>query len=707
MVRCQKCNTKLQAKARFCNKCGFSRVDIDETKPLSSSDAPQSLPQSNPASEPVSLSDTPQPTIFAETSGPFVEPAASTSTILPDNPNPITPSGEQNQGQAEIDNIPTQTMVVVSLTVNRAWTNAEIDNIPTQTMAEPAQSTPSPGPNRTIRTTKSSKRPANPAIPAQQDTVGQLPGKSRAIRWLVHKGLQRSLRSAFQFRRARGVGRGRRHRIRRQYQQSTVAPVQSTQDHPASTGNVDQLPTQQVPVVDIKSQLNLNGTYTPLRSSSESFAATSRMAERWRNSWRDRQRDEAGSAEGVSRGQSSVAIPLMARQNSRRATMSNNQKQGGRYKELGFWITVFLMVCLVAGLAVYIISIYLPNAVSGAAHVVPPSETAQPALSLQGPQSATIKQAQTLILHGEQFGANDTITFLLDGSTPIKDENGKIISVKASNAGRFDVSIPIQGSDWSADSHYILAVDDRTKQNAYLNIVVSPASTPEVTSPNLALSMQGKPVIKLTFNAVVGQGDPNQRRVTLTNTSRSPLHWTAMANAVHNLSWLLINDNHTSGNLNIGGTDSVGIGVLTAGLKSKPLTDPYTGQIVFTINGQEQLTLPVELQVADPQPEIVFSPNPVVALLGAGKTCQLTALTLINLGNSFINWTLVPYDQNTKDRIQFMANGQIVTQGTLAPSGESGDTKILNLQCNGVSAGDTYKFTMYAGSASWLVTIFI
>jgi len=117
--------------------------------------------------------------------------------------------------------------------------------------------------------------------------------------------------------------------------------------------------------------------------------------------------------------------------------------------------------------------------------------------------------------------------------------------------------------------------------------------------------------------------------------------------------------------------------------------------------------LPVELQVADPRSEIVFSPNPVTALLGAGNTCQLTALILTNLGNSFINWTLVPYDPSTKDRIQFIANGQAVTQGVLTTSGNSGDTQILNLKCNGVSAGNTYKFTMYAGNANWPVTIFI
>jgi hypothetical protein len=391
----------------------------------------------------------------------------------------------------------------------------------------------------------------------------------------------------------------------------------------------------------------------------------------------------------------------------RRTAVSNKQKQSGRNKKLGFWISVFVRVCLIGGLGAYIISTYVPKSASDRAHVVPPGETSQAVLSLQGPETATIKQGQILTLHGEHFGANATITFLLDSATPIKDENGKIISVRASNSGGFDVLIPIEESDWPADPHSIQAVDNETKQDAYLNIVVSPASTPEAMSQNLALSMQGKPVKKLTFNAVVGQGNPKQQRVTLTNTSGLLLHWTASANADHNLSWLVIDDNHTAGNLDISGTDSIGISVLMAGLKNNPPAHPYTGQIVFTINGQEQLTLPVELQVADPRSEIVFSPNPVTALLGAGNTCQLTALILTNLGNSFINWTLVPYDPSTKDRIQFIANGQAVTQGVLTTSGNSGDTQILNLKCNGVSAGNTYKFTMYAGNANWPVTIFI
>jgi hypothetical protein len=43
---------------------------------------------------------------------------------------------------------------------------------------------------------------------------------------------------------------------------------------------------------------------------------------------------------------------------------------------------------------------------------------------------------------------------------------------------------------WSAAPHYIQALDNRTEQNANLNLVVSPTSVPEATSKKLALSLQ-------------------------------------------------------------------------------------------------------------------------------------------------------------------------------------------------------------------------
>ena len=381
----------------------------------------------------------------------------------------------------------------------------------------------------------------------------------------------------------------------------------------------------------------------------------------------------------------------------------NDQIQGTRNKRPGFWISISLMMCLNVGLAAYIVSTYLSNPASSTTRISSVGGSAQPTLSLQAPQSATIKQGQTLILHGEQFRSNDPISFLLDFTLPIKDKNNQTISVRASSKGSFDVSIPIQGSDWSANTHSIDGVDNLTRQNAYLTVIVSPASAPVATSQNLALSLQGKPVTALTFQAVARQGNPAQQRVTLTNISGSPLSWTATASADHDLNWLVIDDNHLAGNLGIGDTDSIGISALITALTSSH----YTGQIVFTINGQEQLTLPVELQVVDAQPEMVFTPNPAVATLGPGNTCTPTTFTLINFGHTFLHWTLVPHDSATTNHLQFIANGQPMTQGDLASSGTPGDTQVLNLQCNSVLAGESYQFTVYAANTSWPVTITI
>lgn len=366
-----------------------------------------------------------------------------------------------------------------------------------------------------------------------------------------------------------------------------------------------------------------------------------------------------------------------------------------------FWIIVSVILCLIVVFGAYIASTYLANPSSGTTRV---AGSIQPTLSLRGPLSATVQQGQTLTLHGEQFRSNDPISFLLDFALPIKDKYNRKVSIRSSGQGSFDVSIPIQGSDWSVNAHTIEGIDNRTKQHAYFTVVVSPAGSPVSTSQNLALSMQGQPVTALTFQAVAGQGDPDQQRITLTNTSGAPLSWTATANADHDLSWLVIDDNHLSGNLDIDGTDSIGISVITAALKSNP--HPYTGQIVFTINGQEQLTLSVALHVVDAPSEIIFTPNPAIATLGPGNTCQATTFTLINVGSTFVSWTLVPFD-DTKDHVQFMANGQPITQGVLASSGTPGDTQILTLQCSGVVAGNSYQFTMYTGDTNWLVTITI
>jgi hypothetical protein len=426
------------------------------------------------------------------------------------------------------------------------------------------------------------------------------------------------------------------------------------------------------------------------------FDGTSKAAEHWRQSWRDRQRAEAGPAENVSRGHAAVPMPLMAMQQSlarMRAIIIANKEQDGQTRNLGFWITILLMVCLIGGLGAYIISSYIPSSPFGAAQIAPPAGSAQPSLVLEGVQPAAIVMGQSLHLHGAHFGANDPITFLRDTTQTIVDASGRNISVQANDQGIFDATIPV-GNDWTAGTHVIQALDNHTNQFTYLTIEVRPAGTPVKTSSDLALTLNGQPLQRLSFKAVVGQGDPSQR-FTLANTSGAPLKWSAEAIANNNLAWLVINDNHTSGTLNIAGTDTISVSAITTGLNSK---QPYTGQIIFTINDREQLTLPVQLVVQDAPAELIFSPDPIVAHWIAGGTCQSGAsLTLINLGEQGITWKLA-----TNSHLHFSS-----VQGTLAPSDQSSSTQVLTLTCSGVQVGDSYTITLYANNAQWAEQIFI
>ena len=477
---------------------------------------------------------------------------------------------------------------------------------------------------------------------------------------------------------------------------STMPPRQPPPAH-----DLDMLPTSHLPSTNGQNGL-VDEPTRPLLSP-ESFNATSKAAEHWRNSWRDRQYAEAGPAENVSRGHAAVPMPLMAMQHSfaRMRAIAARANKDGRSTNFRFWITLFLMICIIAGLGAYIVSSYLPNSPFGAARVVPPANTAQPSLILQGKSNGTFAIGSTIHLHGDHFGPTHTITFLLDTASPITGTGGKQISTRADSQGAFDVALTI-GSDWTTGTHTIEAVDNSGNQDAYLTIQVVPAGTPVTTSPDLSVTTDGKPVHTLTFNAVAGQPNPAPQPITITNTSRAQLKWSAVASADKNLSWLSINDHNTFGVLDISQTATLLISVNIVGLTSNP-KKPYTGQIVFTINDKEQLTLPVQLQITDATPEMVFSPSPLIAQLGAGKTCGTnTTLTLINLGTAYIDWTVKP-DLNISNNISFVdkATFKLKESGQLAPSGQQGDTQVLTLQCNAIQVGRQYHVSVYANGMSW------
>jgi hypothetical protein len=453
------------------------------------------------------------------------------------------------------------------------------------------------------------------------------------------------------------------------------------------------------PIEVVKGQAGIIQAFSSDREVSESIVATSKAAQRWRESWRSRQRAEAGPATGVSRGQAAVPEPLLVMQQSiarMRAIILPKPNKQRKSASIGFWAAVFLMGCIILGLGAYILSTYQSTSNTHlTANIASSTKTQQPSLVVSGTPIASIAQGQTLRVHGAHFDVGDPILFILDTNISVSGADGRQLTVTTSNQGTFDATIPVPAA-WTAGTHTLEAEDNRTGQVAYLDITVAVGGTPTTTSDSLALSAQGTPITQLTFNGVAGQDNPPEQRITLTNKTNSPFTWTATAVSNNNLSWLVIGDGYGGNQLNADGTDSIGVSVLLAGLKSS--TKPYTGHIIFainTLNGSEQLTLPVELLVTATPTEMVFSPNPIVGILSAGGTCQPgSSLTLINLGTSFITWNVNP-DASAQSHIHF--NGQPTLQGQLQP----GATVELALTCINVQAGQSYHMTISANGKSW------
>jgi zinc-ribbon domain len=398
--------------------------------------------------------------------------------------------------------------------------------------------------------------------------------------------------------------------------------------------------------------------------STESIAATSKAAEHWRTSWRNRQLTEASPARGVSQAM-----------------------------DFSFWVTMILMLMLLCGLGAYSISTYLPGT-QLASQLVPLIDGPQPTLTLVGTKSTIVIAGQTLHLHGEHFGINDAIMFVL--------ETASIGSpVQSTLQGTFDASVTIP-SNWLVGAYALEAQDNRTGKHAFLDIQVLPDTT---TMDTTALSLedaQGNPLTSLAFTSMVSKGDPQKQPIYLKNTSDTPLSWTVTAIADKNLGWLLVDGSTTSGILKARGTTSVTISVITVGLK----IGSYTGHVILTVSSREQVILPITLTVVDTTVEVVITPNPIVAILQPRGICQPILFTLVNLSNTAsIRWDVkgdAPYDQQ-----HIALNGRPEAEGSLSPSGQEKNTAVLKVSCSGVRPGVVYKITVYYNDTQVHVPIII
>jgi Double zinc ribbon len=684
-----------------------SPADLPQRNTLQPAYSPEPATSAIPlnSSSPANAPETPEHTIQPETSRPANSPTASSSAKAESISN--TPT--QSLGEPSV---PARTPGLIRPIAPKSPARSVIPSSPdtpgTATATQQSkQIQTSPGYPISVPPTKVSS-PAKPQTQQRSSPSYNLPGV-RTQDKKQNADLETHQHQVSPPKQVSGdiAQRDRQEQIARN-QMTPVAPISRQM---SSTYDLDELPTSVLSTEHINGQNDLGDTPTMDLLSPESFVATSKAAEHWRKSWLDRQYAEAGPAENVSRGQASVPMPLMAKRQSfarmRAIARNNKQQQEKRRINFGTWITIFLMICLIGGLGAYIILSYLPNSPFGTTREMPPANATQPTLTVLGTTSQTVKIGQTIQLHGEHFGANHTITFLLDTTTPIVDASGKIISIHANSQGTFDTALSI-GSNWTTGSHSIEAVDNGSNRNASMTVQVIPAGTPATSSTELSVTMDNKAVQMLTFKAVIGQTNPGPQRITITNKSSAPLKWTAAASSSNNLNWLNINDNNTFGQLDISQPHDILISVNIVGLNSTP-KKPYTGQIVFTINDNQLLTVPVQLWISDATPEMVFSPYPIIAQIGKGNTCNPgVTLTLINLGTVAISWAVNP-DDNIKGNIKFVnpATGQQMESGQLAPSGLTGDTQVLALQCNAIQVGRQYHVSVYANQMSWSELVII
>jgi hypothetical protein len=428
----------------------------------------------------------------------------------------------------------------------------------------------------------------------------------------------------------------------------------------------------------------------------KSLYATNKAAEQWHNSWRDRQHDEAGPAVNVSRGQASVPEPLLAMQHSilrmRAIVMPKNKESN-----FGFWTIIVMMLCLCAGLITYIVSTYLPGA-RLASQSISITSGPEPTLTFQQQDATltTFKAGQVVHVQGAYFGAHDPIIFLLDTKT-LND------TVTTDSHGSFDTALTIPATQL-AGAYALQAQDNHLGQHAFLNFTVIASAT---STTSLGLSSQGNPVSSLSFAAIAGKDNPSGKTIDLINNGTTPLSWSVAAVSDNNSGWLFISNKHTGGQLDPQQTDTIKVSVLIEGLNVTDKAHPYKGEIIFTVANQGQTVVPVELQIAETGVEVVISPNPIVAAPSTTTpgTCQNASLTLINLNNTIIDWTVKPSDDYNAQHIR--VDGQTSESSTLQSSGSVGDTKVIQLTCIGVQLGKTYSLTVYYNGQTESIPVYI
>lgn len=714
MYRCPRCNVELLPDARFCPRCGFNQTNARMQKVVPpQAGAPPSVPATPLINPDTSTAVPPTPSTSAQPRSfqpdvkrvipPRAIPPRAGSSPTPAHPHEQPPASPQMQVADQQSQHPVQAESMPGQESKNPAPPSTILPVRTNTPPKVERSvSATPPPPSLVQATPPktpSGEPARQAGFAIKEQVNQSPSHTgeRVGGAKLGDELGQATEDAAK---GKGLSLTKRYISEQETRHQPALPSQSAQTDPPArppvSGQGVQSRSESVQPSSLQQEVTPAIAQSPVPAvdpdalageGSESLIATSKAAERWRQSWRDRQRAEAGPAIGITRGQAQVPEPLMAMQHSiarMRAVIIPKNTENAQGKNFTFWFTLVLLICIIGGLSSYAISTYIPSwriatQSSSAAGV-------SPVLTMQGAQKNTLVAGQTLRVHGTYFGPNHVITFSLATTSLIPTS-----PVQTDSKGTFTASLPIPAT-WLAGSYALQAQDNQSGLHAFLNIQILPGKLVLSNNTPLALTTDGQPVATkgLTFKVMMGKSTSPAQRITFTNGGNTPVQWSVTAVAGNSLNWLLINSGKTGGTLDANGTDSVDISVSTIGLKSS--TKPYAGSVIFTVN-TAQAIVPVSLVVQDAALEVIVDPDPVIAYLQGGGTCQPVALTLINLSNQVVTWNANPYDV---DKPHIHLDGQASAQGTLDPVGLPHNTRVIQITCIGAQTGEKlYHISVY------------
>lgn len=137
------------------------------------------------------------------------------------------------------------------------------------------------------------------------------------------------------------------------------------------------------------------------------------------------------------------------------------------------------------------------------------SITSSPGLWIGRVDNGPVVPGQSIQLRGRGFSRSSHVTFFLDESLPLLDQDGKPGSTRTDSHGAFDTTLWLgSGNNWAPGSHIIIARDVATKHFAVINIVLVASANGTTAKSTPASSSTPGATHTSTPTTPIPQGSP-------------------------------------------------------------------------------------------------------------------------------------------------------------------------------------------------------